>query len=64
MNNDKSIVVLNNLIKINNDRIQDYETATIVTEESDLKNLFSECKKTSVIFKRSSKNGWNCNGYN
>ena len=51
MNKEKSIVVLNNLIEINNDRIQVYETATIVTEESDLKNLFSEFQKTSEIFK-------------
>ncbi|MDI6033466.1 PA2169 family four-helix-bundle protein [Flavobacterium sp. LB2P84] len=51
MNKDKAIVVLNNLIEINNDRIQVYETATIVTEESDLKNLFSEFQKTSKIFK-------------
>lgn len=51
MNKEKSIVVLNNLIEINNDRILVYETATIATEESDLKNLFSECQKTSEIFK-------------
>ncbi|WP_338644861.1 DUF2383 domain-containing protein [Flavobacterium sp. KS-LB2] len=51
MNKEKSIVVLNNLIEINNDRILVYETATVATEESDLKNLFSECQKTSEIFK-------------
>jgi uncharacterized protein (TIGR02284 family) len=51
MNKEKSIVVLNNLIEINNDRIQVYETATIVIEESDLKDLFSEFQKTSEIFK-------------
>jgi uncharacterized protein (TIGR02284 family) len=51
MNKEKSIVVLNNLIEINNDRIQVYETATIVIEENDLKDLFSEFQKTSEIFK-------------
>lgn len=51
MNKEKSIVVLNNLIEINNDRIQVYETATIVIEESDLKDLFSEFQKTSEVFK-------------
>lgn len=51
MNKEKSIVVLNNLIEINNDRIQVYETATIIIEESDLKDLFSEFQKTSEIFK-------------
>ncbi|TDE44416.1 PA2169 family four-helix-bundle protein [Flavobacterium rhamnosiphilum] len=51
MNKEKSIVVLNNLIEINNDRIQVYETATIITEESDLKDLFSEFQETSKIFK-------------
>ena len=51
MSKEKSIVVLNNLIQINSDRIQDYETATVLTEESDLKNLFSECKKTMGFVK-------------
>ena len=51
MNKEKSIMVLNDLIEINNDRIQVYETATIVTAERDLKDLFSEFKKTSTIFK-------------
>ena len=51
MNKEKSIIVLNNLIEINNDRIQIYETATIVTEESDLKDLFFEFQETSKIFK-------------
>ncbi|MFV8345797.1 PA2169 family four-helix-bundle protein [Flavobacterium sp. ZB4P13] len=51
MNKKKSIVVLNNLIEINNDRIQVYETATKVIEESNLKDLFSEFQKTSENFK-------------
>lgn len=48
MNKAKSIVVLNNLIEINNDRIEGYEIATKITEENDLKNLFSEFQETSL----------------
>lgn len=51
MNKEKSIVVLNNLIEINNERIEIYKTAKKVTEENDLKDLFSEFQKTSTIFK-------------
>ncbi|SFF39682.1 PA2169 family four-helix-bundle protein [Flavobacterium xueshanense] len=51
MNKEKSIVVLNNLLEINNERIEIYETAKKVTEENDLKDLFSEFQKTSAIFK-------------
>lgn len=51
MNKEKSIVVLNNLIEINNERIEIYKTAKKVTEEDDLKDLFSEFQKTSTIFK-------------
>lgn len=47
--NDQKAVVdsLNNLIQINNDRIQGYLTAAKETEEPDLKNLFSELMQTS-----------------
>ena len=51
MNKEKSIVVLNNLIEINNERIEIYKTAKKVTEENDLKDLFSEFQNTSTIFK-------------
>ena len=51
MNIEKSIVVLNNLIEVNNERIEIYKTATKVIEENDLKDLFSEFQKTSAIFK-------------
>jgi uncharacterized protein (TIGR02284 family) len=51
MNKEKSIVVLNNLIEINNERIEIYKTAKKVTEEDDLKDLFSEFQETSTIFK-------------
>lgn len=48
-NYDQKAVVdsLNNLIQINNDRIQGYLTAAKETEEPDLKNLFSELMQTS-----------------
>lgn len=51
MNTEKSIVALNNLIEINSELIEVYKTATKVTEENDLKDLFSEFEKTSKIFK-------------
>ena len=51
MNKEKSIVVLNNLIEINNERIEIYKTAKKATEENDLKDLFSEFQNTSTIFK-------------
>ena len=43
----KTIVVLNSLIEINNDRIEGYTTASNETKESELKSLFSEFSKTS-----------------
>ena len=51
MNKEKSIVVLNNLIEINSELIEVYKSATKVTEETDLKDLFSEFEKTNKIFK-------------
>jgi len=48
MNNSNAIDVLNGLIEINQDRIEGYETASQETEESDLKNLFSRFRDTSV----------------
>jgi uncharacterized protein (TIGR02284 family) len=47
MNLENSIEALNTLIEINNDRIEGYKTASEETKESDLKNLFSECARTS-----------------
>jgi len=47
MNNERSIDVLNTLIKINNDRIEGYETASDETDDSDLKSLFSQLAQTS-----------------
>ena len=51
MNKEKSIDVLNTLIKINNDRIEGYQTATNETNEQDLKELFSQLSITSELFK-------------
>lgn len=47
MENEKTIEVLNNLITINNDRIEGYETAAKETEEQDLKTLFAQFSSTS-----------------
>lgn len=47
MKNEKTIEVLNTLIKINNDRIEGYETASKETEEFDLKTLFQQFISTS-----------------
>lgn len=47
MENEKAIDVLNELITINNDRIEGYQTASEVTEEHDLKTLFAQFISTS-----------------
>lgn len=47
MNNEKAIDVLNDLITINNDRIEGYETAAKETEEHELKTLFAQFILTS-----------------
>ena len=48
METEKTIAVLNELIQINNDRIEGYRTASEETNESDLKSFFSELKATSL----------------
>lgn len=48
MENEKTIDVLNNLIQINNDRIEGYETASKETEEQDLITFFGELTQTSM----------------
>ena len=50
--NNKVIDSLNNLIQINNDRIQGYLTASKETEESDLKSTFSDLMQTSQECRR------------
>ncbi|WP_339656174.1 PA2169 family four-helix-bundle protein [Flavobacterium frigidarium] len=48
MDDIKTIGLLNNLIIVNNDRIEGYEMAIEETEENDLKLLFSQFIQTSV----------------
>lgn len=52
METDKTIDVLNELITINNDRIEGYHTASEETEEQDLKSLFSQFISVSQNCKR------------
>jgi len=47
MENYKTIEVLKSLVKINNDRIEGYETAIKETVEEDLKTIFSRFAQTS-----------------
>lgn len=47
MNKEKTIDALNTLVKINNDRIEGYKTASENTEERELQNIFSEFQQTS-----------------
>jgi uncharacterized protein (TIGR02284 family) len=49
--NEDSVEVLNNLLEINNDRIEGYNHASKETDESDLKKLFSRFAETSEDFK-------------
>lgn len=47
MDTEESIDVLNNLIVINNDRIEGYKTASTETYEEELRSLFSRLEQTS-----------------
>lgn len=47
MDNSKRISVLNDLIEINNDRVEGYETAAKETKDADLQGLFASLKATS-----------------
>ncbi|MEY4541756.1 MAG: hypothetical protein RLZZ306_3513 [Bacteroidota bacterium] len=47
MNTEESIDVLNNLIVINNDRIDGYKAATTETYKEELRDLFAMLQKTS-----------------
>ncbi|RYZ28665.1 MAG: PA2169 family four-helix-bundle protein [Chitinophagaceae bacterium] len=47
MENSKQISALNNLIEINNDRVEGYETAAKETNDTDLQRLFATLKVTS-----------------
>src|SRR5215207_3503952 len=48
METERTIAALNNLIQINNDRIEGYTTAGEETEDFDLKTFFSKLKSTSI----------------
>ena len=47
MDTSKSISILNELIVINNDRVEGYKTAHAETEETEMKILFERMMKTS-----------------
>lgn len=47
MENQKTIDALNELVEINNDRVEGYETAAKETKSGDLKSLFAELSRTS-----------------
>lgn len=47
MNKSKGIALLNDLIIINNDRVEGYQTAYLETEEAEMKLLFVEMKEIS-----------------
>lgn len=50
--NEKSIDLLNELLEINNDRIDGYDHASRETDEDDLKSLFTQFAGTSYKCKR------------
>ncbi len=50
--NQKSIDVLNNLLEINNDRIEGYNHAIKETDQADLKGLFAHLSATSHTCKQ------------
>lgn len=52
MDNSKLIEAFNNLIIINNDRIEGYKTAEAEADETDLKMMFSNAMQNSVDFKK------------
>ena len=51
MTQQKSIDLINNLLELNNDRIEGYDTAAKETEETELKDLFHQLMKTSYTNK-------------
>lgn len=52
MKQDKAIEVFNTLIKINNNRIEGYETASKETTDADLKSLFFHLGQATLKCKR------------
>lgn len=51
-NNQEIVDCLNNLVQINNDRIQGYLTASQETDQDDLRSVFSEMMTTSQECRR------------
>ena len=51
MTQQKSIDLINNLLELNNDRIEGYDNAAKETEETELKDLFHQLMKTSYTNK-------------
>jgi len=49
--NEKIVEILNDLVQINNDRIEGYERAAQETEDSDLKSLFHQMAEKSHMLK-------------
>jgi uncharacterized protein (TIGR02284 family) len=49
--NEKIVDALNNLVQINNDRIEGYERAAKETEDTDLKSLFNSMASKSHMMK-------------
>jgi len=49
--NEKIVDALNNLVQINNDRIEGYERAAKETEDKDLKDLFNQMASKSHMMK-------------
>jgi len=49
--NQKVVDALNNLVQINNDRIEGYERAAKETEDTDLKDLFNQMASKSHMMK-------------
>jgi uncharacterized protein (TIGR02284 family) len=49
--NEKIVEILNDLVQINNDRVEGYERASKETGEGDLKSLFSEMAAKSHMLK-------------
>lgn len=47
MDTEKAIKALNNLIEINNDRVEGYDTAASETKDADLKSRFAQWSSTS-----------------
>lgn len=50
MNYLNTVAAINSLVEINNDRIEGYATATLETEEKELKILFEQLAETSRVF--------------